>query len=80
MPLQNTAVEPPEILFEVELVIFGSTTRNAARRTIKVLAATVKGARRICKARYGRSEIKSARMAMPPFHHPLLPGLLTGAD
>lgn len=62
-PLQNPAIEFPERLFEVEAVVFGTLTRCAVRRTITVLARTVKGAKRICKSRYRRVEIKGARVA-----------------
>jgi hypothetical protein len=61
--LQNAAVERPDKMFHVDLVMFGSFTRAAVRRTVKVLAQTEKGARRICKTYYRRSEIKSAREA-----------------
>lgn len=60
-PLQNSAIERPEKMYYVEIVIFGSTTRNAVRRTISVLAQTARGAQRICKWRYRRSEIKATR-------------------
>lgn len=60
--LQNAAIERPEKMFLVEMVVFGTKTRDAARRTVKVLAETAKGARKICKRRYRRSEIRSARM------------------
>lgn len=59
-PLQNPTIERPERMFYVELVVFGTMTRAAMRRTISVLAQTAKGAKRICKSRYRRSEIKSA--------------------
>jgi hypothetical protein len=59
--LQNTTVERPDKMFYVELVMFGTLTRAAMRRTVKVLAQTEKGARKICKAYYRRSEIKGAR-------------------
>lgn len=62
-PLQNSAIEPPDALFEVELVIFGTLHRNAVRRTISVLAQTARGARRICLSRYGRAEIKNTHKA-----------------
>jgi hypothetical protein len=62
-PLQNPAIEFPERLFVVETVVFGTLTRSAVRRTITVLARTVKGAKRICKSRYRRVEIKSAKAA-----------------
>jgi hypothetical protein len=58
VPLQNSAIEPPEALFEVELVVFGTLNRGAVRRTISVLAQTARGARRICQSRYGRVEVK----------------------
>lgn len=60
MPLQNLAIVRPEKTFNIELVLFGTLTRAAGRRTIQVLAQTAKGAKKICKARYKRSEIKSA--------------------
>lgn len=70
-PLQNTAIERPEKMFYVDLVIFGTITRGAVRRTISVLAQTAKGAKKICKWRYRRSEIKGTREAMLA-QHPLL--------
>lgn len=72
-PLQNSAVEVPEKFFYVELVIFGTITHAAVRRTIGVLAQTTRGAKRICKARYRRSEIKRAWEAMVPRRQVLLP-------
>ncbi|HVK93864.1 MAG TPA: hypothetical protein VM571_03960 [Noviherbaspirillum sp.] len=63
-PLQNAAIERPEKIFYVELIIFGTITREAVRRTISVLAQTGKGAKKICKSRYRRSEIKSTREAV----------------
>ncbi|RZI42199.1 hypothetical protein EGT07_13320 [Herbaspirillum sp. HC18] len=65
-PLQNTAIERPEKTFDVEMVMFGTIMGPAVRRTIKVLAQTCKGARRICRSRYRRVEIKSAREAHEP--------------
>jgi hypothetical protein len=47
----------------VELVVFGTVTRCAVRRTIIVLARTIKGAKRICKSRYRRIAIAHARPA-----------------
>jgi hypothetical protein len=70
-PLQNMAIERPEKMFYVELVIFGTITHSAARRTIGVLAQTAAGAKRICKWRYRRSEVKSTREAIER-QHPLL--------
>jgi hypothetical protein len=70
--LQNTAIERPEKMFYVELVIFGTVTRSAVRRTIGVLAQTAKGAKRICKSRYRRCEIKSTCAAIG-IEHPLFP-------
>jgi hypothetical protein len=64
--LQNPAIEYPERLFEVEVIVFGTLTRSATRRTLKVLAQTVKGARRICRLRYPRSDILGARAAGEP--------------
>jgi len=63
-PLHNAAIERPDRVFDVELVMFGTATRPATRRTIKVLAQTDKGARKICKSYYRRSEIKGAREAV----------------
>lgn len=59
--LQNSAIERPEKIFDVELVVFGTLTQGAVKRTVKVLAQTGSGARRICKSRYRRIEIKSTR-------------------
>lgn len=61
--LQNSAIEPPEALFEVELVVFGTINRCAVRRTVNVLAQTTRGAKRICLSRYGRAEIKRTQKA-----------------
>jgi len=72
-PLQNCAIERPERMFYVELVVFGTLTHNAARRTIAVLAQTARGARRICKWRYRRSEVKGLREAGVPLQPPLWP-------
>jgi hypothetical protein len=63
VPLQNSAIEPPEALFEVELVVFGTLNRGAVRRTISVLAQTARGAKRICLSRYGRVEVKRTHKA-----------------
>lgn len=68
-PLQNPAIERPERTFDVELVIFGTHTRCAVKRIVKVLAQTSKGAKKICKWRYRRSEIKGAR---PVLEHYML--------
>jgi hypothetical protein len=59
--LINSAIEPPVKTFEVELIVFGTMTRAATRRVVRVLAQTGKGARRICRLRYRRGEIGSAR-------------------
>jgi hypothetical protein len=59
--LQNSAIDFPERLFEVEFVVVGTATRSTARRTIKVLASTLKGARRVCKSRYMNGMIIAAR-------------------
>ncbi len=73
MPLlQNTAIERPEKMFYVELVTFGTITHSAVLHTIGVLAQTAKGAKRICKWRYRRCEVKSTREAIE-FRHPLFP-------
>lgn len=60
MLLQNSAIDFPERLFEVQFVV-RTTTRNATRRTIRVLASTLKGARRVCKSRYVHGQIIAAR-------------------
>ena len=67
-PLQNSAVERPEKIFYVEVVIFGTITHAAVQRTIGVLAQTGKGAKKICKSRYRRSEVKIAREAVEHRH------------
>jgi hypothetical protein len=59
--LQNAAIERPERLFDVELVLFGTITRPAIKRIVKVLAQTERGAKRICRSRYQRFEIKDTR-------------------
>jgi hypothetical protein len=69
--LQNTAIERPEKVFDVELIVFGTLTQSAVKRTIKVLAQTGSGAKRICKSRYRRIEIKSAREAGAALTHPV---------
>jgi hypothetical protein len=56
--IYNAAIELPETVFEITLVVFGTLTRNAIRRTISVLAQTPKGAKKICKLRYRRSAIE----------------------
>ncbi|MEN3293738.1 MAG: hypothetical protein V7642_2991 [Burkholderiales bacterium] len=61
-PLQNSMIERPERVFEIEMVVFGTVDRLATIRTIKVLAQTAQGARRICRSRYGRCEIRGARV------------------
>jgi hypothetical protein len=66
MLLQNSAIDFPERLFEVEFVIVGTATRSTARRTIKVLASTLKGARRVCKSRYMHGMIIAARPCEEP--------------
>lgn len=53
--LMNAAVEPPEREFTVEFIAYGSATQGAAKRTIKVLARTSKGAAKIVRHRYYRS-------------------------
>jgi hypothetical protein len=53
--LCNSAIEPGANLFEIALVQFGTMNRPAARRVVKVLATTAKGARRIVRDRYPRS-------------------------
>lgn len=63
-PLQNSSIERPERLYEIDMVVFGNVDRQAMPRTIRVLAQTAQGARRICKARYRRCEIRSAHAIM----------------
>ncbi|MEC4719857.1 hypothetical protein RY831_11905 [Noviherbaspirillum sp. CPCC 100848] len=63
VPLQNSAIERPESLYEVELVIFGTISSSAARRSVSVLAQTARGARRICLSHYRRAEIRRTRRA-----------------
>jgi hypothetical protein len=68
-PLQNSAIEFPAKLFNVEMVVLGTLrTYGAIKRTVPVLAQTAKGARRICRARYQRSEIKSVREVGEPLN------------
>jgi len=62
--LQNSTIERPVRLFDVDLVLFGGVNRLAERRTIRVLAETSNGARRICKSRYMRSDIRQVRSAV----------------
>lgn len=69
VPLQNNAIERPDKVFFVELVLFGNFTSEAVRRTVSVLAQTAAGAKRICRWRYRDSEIKSARKAGAFFAH-----------
>jgi hypothetical protein len=59
--LQNASIERPERIFEIDMVVFGTVDRLAMQRTIKVLAQTAQGARRICRSRYSRCEIRSTR-------------------
>lgn len=59
--LQNSMIERPERVFEIDMVVFGTVDRIARQRTIRVLAQTAQGARRICRSRYSRCEIRSAR-------------------
>lgn len=60
-PLQNPVIERPEILFEVDLVVFGTLISSASRRSVSVLAETARGARRICLLHYRRAEVKRTR-------------------
>ena len=53
--LCNPAIEPGTALFEIALVLFGTTTRPATRRQVTVQAATANGAKRIVRAFYPRS-------------------------
>jgi hypothetical protein len=59
--LQNASIERPERVYEIDMVVFGTLNRLAMQRTIKVLAQTAQGARRICRSRYSRCEIRSTR-------------------
>lgn len=63
VPLQNSAIERPESLYEVELVILGTISTSAARRTVSVLGETARDARRICLSHYRRAEIRRMRKA-----------------
>ena len=60
-PLQNSSIERPERVYEIDMVLFGTVDRQAMLRTIRVLAQTAQGAKRICRSRYRRCEIRSAR-------------------
>lgn len=71
-PIQNAAIERPEKVFDVEMVVFGTMTREAVRRTVKVLAQTGAGAKRICRSRYRRIEVCSARQSAPQERCPML--------
>lgn len=51
----NAQIEPGVRLFEVSMIQFGTVNRAAARKVVKVLATTAKGARQIIRARYPRS-------------------------
>jgi hypothetical protein len=53
--LCNSAIEPGTSLFEVALIQFGTVSRPATRRVVKVLASTARGAKRIVRSRYPRS-------------------------
>jgi hypothetical protein len=59
--LQNASIERPERVYEIDMVVFGTLNRLATQRTIRVLAQTAQGARRICRSRYSRCEIRSTR-------------------
>lgn len=52
--LMNLAIEPAQRLFEVSAVIVGPSA-HTARRVLKVLADTPRGAIRIVRERYPRS-------------------------
>jgi hypothetical protein len=60
-PLRNPAIERPQVLFEVELVVFGTLISSASRCSVSVLAETARGARRICLSHYRRAEVKRTR-------------------
>lgn len=53
--LSNSSIEPPRSLFQISLIQFGTMNRPATRCTVKVLATTAQGAKRIVRARYPRS-------------------------
>lgn len=59
--LQDASIERPERVYEIDMVVFGTIHRLATQRTIRVLAQTAQGARRICRSRYRRCEIRSTR-------------------
>jgi hypothetical protein len=62
VPLQNSTIERPERVFEIDMVVFGTLHTMATLRRITVLAETPRGARRICKSCYGRCEIRRTRV------------------
>lgn len=63
--LQNSAISEPRIDYVVAFVAWGTYRWSAARRTIHVLAATPKHAKRICKQRYPRSGCHDIVSASP---------------
>lgn len=80
-PLQNSAIEYPAKLFNVEMVVLGtSRTHGAIKRTVPVLAQTAKGARRICKARYQCNGILTAREADEPLVQSVRDSMVTWDD
>ena len=54
--LMDLAIEPALSLFEVSAVIVSLSSQQAAKRVLRVLAATPQGALRIVRNRYPRSK------------------------
>ena len=63
--LSNSSIEPPRSLFQISLIQFGTVKRPATRCTVKVLATTAQGAKRIIRARYPRSSSYEVISKMP---------------
>ena len=53
--LCNSAIEPGTNVFDISLVLFGTVSRPATRRIVKVLASSANGAKRIVRSFYPRS-------------------------
>lgn len=65
--LTNPCVEPPARLFTVSFVALGTIARPAIRRRVPVLAATIRGAKRIVRLRYPRScDLSASLVPRPP--------------
>jgi len=63
----NLAIEPAVRLYEVSVVMVSGPSRHAARRVLKVLADTPKGAVRIARERYPQSKFHAvlSQAALP---------------